>query len=237
MSEMLEGVLEPEVMDTAAEAIDYDAMDHSAVNRLFVTDFLCAALGAGMPADWDAAPGEQGRCVETLDLGTGTAQIPVQLCRRAAGVRVTAVDLAAEMLQVAKINVESAALGDRIRLERIDAKRLPYADGQFDAVISNSIVHHIPEPAGVLEEAVRVVRTGGLVFVRDLLRPPDDATVRQLVATYAAGCSEHQRAMFDDSLRAALNLAEIRALVANLGFASETVRATSDRHWTWCARR
>ncbi len=234
---MLARVLEPEVMATAAEAIDYDAMDHSAVNRLFVTDFLFAALEARLPVDGEALPGSQSTTVEILDLGTGTAQIPIELCRRAPGARVTAVDLAAEMLQVAKINVQSASLADRIRLERIDAKRLPYRDGQFAAVISNSIVHHIPEPAGALAEAVRVVRAGGLVFIRDLLRPPDDAMVRRLVETYAAGCNVHQRKMFDDSLRAALNLDEIRALVADLGFAPESVQATSDRHWTWSARR
>jgi ubiquinone/menaquinone biosynthesis C-methylase UbiE len=234
---MLYRVLEPEVMATAAEAIDYDAMDHSAVNRLFVTDFLFGALDAGLRIDAAAPPGEKDKAVEILDLGTGTAQIPIELCRRAPGARVTAVDLAAEMLQVAKINVRSADLADRIRLERIDAKRLPYRDGQFDAVISNSIVHHIPEPRGALAEAVRVVRGGGLVFIRDLLRPPDDGSVRRLVETYAAGCNEHQRKMFDDSLRAALNLDEVRALVADLGFAPESVQATSDRHWTWCARR
>jgi SAM-dependent methyltransferase len=234
---MLRRVLEPEVMDTAAEAIDYDAMDHSAVNRLFVTDFLFAALVAGLPINGEGLPGSQGAAVETLDLGTGTAQIPIELCRRAPGARVTAVDLAAEMLQVAKINVRSAGLDDRIRLQRIDAKRLPYREGQFDAVISNSIVHHIPEPAGALAEAVRVVRAGGLLFIRDLLRPSDDATVRRLVETYAAGCNGHQRKMFDDSLRAALDLGEVRALAADLGFAPDSVEATSDRHWTWCAVR
>jgi SAM-dependent methyltransferase len=233
---MLRRVLEPEVMDTAAEAIDYDAMDHWAVNRLFVTDFLFAALEAGFPVDREAPPGENAG-VEILDLGTGTAQIPVELCRRAPVVRITAVDLAAEMLQVAKINVRSAGLDDRIRLERIDAKRLPYGNGQFDAVISNSIVHHIPEPAGALAEAVRVVHAGGLVFIRDLLRPPDDSTVCRLVEIYAAGCNEHQRKMFDDSLRAALDLSEVRGLVAGLGFAPDSVQATSDRHWTWCAAK
>jgi ubiquinone/menaquinone biosynthesis C-methylase UbiE len=245
---MLHRVLEPEVMDTAAEAIDYDAMDHSAVNRLFVTDFLFAALAAGLPVDREPMSGERvarsgdrpqrlGTLspVEILDLGTGTAQIPIELCRRAPSPRVTAVDLAAEMLEVAKMNVKSAGLADRIRLERIDAKRLPYRDGQFDAVISNSIVHHIPQPAGALAEAVRVVRTGGLLFIRDLLRPPDEATLRRLVETYAAACNAHQRKMFDDSLRAALDLNEIRALVADLGFGPESVQATSDRHWTFSA--
>jgi hypothetical protein len=42
--------------------------------------------------------------------------------------------------------------------------------------------------------------------------------------------------MFDDSLRAALDLTEIRALVAELGFDPLGVEATTDRHWTWIAQ-
>ncbi len=41
--------------------------------------------------------------------------------------------------------------------------------------------------------------------------------------------------MFAASLHAALTLAEIRQLVAKLGFQPQTVQATSDRHWTWAA--
>jgi hypothetical protein len=41
--------------------------------------------------------------------------------------------------------------------------------------------------------------------------------------------------MFDASLRAALTLGEIRALVTPLGFPPDSVQATSDRHWTWAA--
>jgi len=124
-----------------------------------------------------------------------------------------------------------------VRLQLCDAKHMPYTDGSFTAVISNSIVHHIPEPGAVIAEIVRVVRPGGLIFVRDLLRPADDAAVKHLVDTYAAGANEHQRQMFEDSLRAALTLDEVRALIAPLGFAADTVQATSDRHWTWAARK
>jgi ubiquinone/menaquinone biosynthesis C-methylase UbiE len=103
--------------------------------------------------------------------------------------------------------------------------------------MSNSIVHHIPEPRFVLAEMVRVCRHGGVLFVRDLLRPEDDAAVTRLVATYAGDANAHQQKMFDDSLRAALTLQEIRDMVVSLGFAAETVRQTSDRHWTWAAPR
>ena len=56
-------------------------------------------------------------------------------------------------------------------------------------------------------------------------------------ATYAADCNAHQRQLFSDSLRAALNLSELRALVVSLGLDPDTVRQTSDRHWTWVARK
>ncbi len=216
---MLSRVLEPEVMDSAEEARDYDAMDHAAVNRVFVADFLAA---------WD------GRS-PILDLGTGTAQIPIGLCRQAPTAQVVAVDLAEHMLRLGRENVRRAGFADRIRLERHDAKQLPYAAGSFAALISNSIVHHIPEPRRVLAEMVRVTCPGGLLFVRDLARPADDAAVKHLVATYAGDANAQQQALFEASLRAALTLAEVRGLVAGLGSDPSTVQLTSDRHWTWRA--
>ena len=218
-------VLEPEVMDTADEAYDYDTMDHGEVNQQFAADFLAALSAAGLPLD-----------VEVLDLGTGTAQIPIELCRQCPTIRVLAVDLSAEMLKLGQENVGRAGLGERIALQQVDAKRLPFADGHFAAVMSNSIVHHIPEPLVSLAEAVRVLRRpGGLAFFRDLSRPRDDAQMRHLVDRYAAACSPHQRKLFDDSLRAALSVSEIRAIVTQIGFDAHRVHPTTDRHWTWSA--
>jgi ubiquinone/menaquinone biosynthesis C-methylase UbiE len=218
-------------MDSVQEALDYDAMDHAHVNRAFAEDFLSAFIDDVPPINDDES------WLELLDLGTGTAQIPIEICRREPRVRVLAVDLATSMLHLAGGNVEVAGLVDRIRLDRVDAKQLPYESGRFAAVISNSIVHHIPEPKGALAEASRATASGGLIFIRDLLRPTDDTTVRQLVETYAAGANDHQRQMFDDSLRAALNLDEIRAMVRALGYDVNTVQQSSDRHWTWIARK
>ena len=73
---MLPRTLEPEVMDTREEAVDYDSMDHSGVNRVFVDDLLTANQAAGFDADSLTEP------LRILDVGTGTAQIPIELCRR-----------------------------------------------------------------------------------------------------------------------------------------------------------
>jgi ubiquinone/menaquinone biosynthesis C-methylase UbiE len=218
---MLQRILEPEVMDSESEARDYDSMDHREVNARFVVDLLAHRPDVS----------------EVLDLGTGTAQIPIELCRVEPRARVLAVDLAEWMLALGRENVARMGYAHRICLERVDAKGLPYAAGRFSAVISNSIIHHIPDPRAVLAEMVRVTAPGGLIFVRDLLRPEDQATLTHLVQTYAGDANAHQRQMFDDSLHAALSLDEIRGLVAEVGYLPQSVQQTTDRHWTWVARR
>lgn len=221
----LERILEPEVMDSAEEAADYDAMDHSEVNWRFVADLLEAIS--------DRAAG----MLDVLDLGTGTALIPIELCKKFPDCRVMAADAAVSMLELARYNIEVNGMTERIQLAHIDAKKLPFPDAMFDVVMSNSIVHHIPEPMHVLREAIRVAKPGGLLFFRDLLRPQTEEQLQQLVASYTRGANEHQQRMFAESLHAALSLEEIRRLVASLGFAADGVQQNSDRHWTWTGRR
>jgi ubiquinone/menaquinone biosynthesis C-methylase UbiE len=224
-------VLEPEVMDTETEALDYDAMDHGDVNARFCDDLFAFADARGVTGP-----------SRILDVGSGTALIPIELCRRAPTVNVDGIDLAEHMLAVGRRNVERAGLDARITLHKRDAKRTGFADGSFGGIVSNSIVHHIPEPRDVFAEMWRVLAPGGVLFVRDLFRPESDALALALVDTYAARTAhddpavaamhERQRALFDASLRAALTVEEVRALVAPLGVAPAAVQATSDRHWT-----
>jgi ubiquinone/menaquinone biosynthesis C-methylase UbiE len=218
---MLPRVLETELMDTADEARQYDAMDHRAVNCQFVADLLAVC-----PEPKDV-----------LDVGTGTALIPVELCRRVATCRVMAADMARAMLEQARYRIEIAGLIGRIQLDQSDAKRMLYKDGMFDVVMCNGTLHHFADPSLVLSESLRVTTAGGWLFFRDLQRPPDLETLDQLVATYAGEANEFQQQMFRQSLQAALSLDEMRAAVTALGFDSETVQTTSDRHWTWCARK
>jgi ubiquinone/menaquinone biosynthesis C-methylase UbiE len=219
---MLVRILEPEVMDTAAEAVDYNSMDHSAVNRLFVDDLLAA-----LPPDRrDVEP------PRIFDAGTGTALIPLELMTRGIPFQITASDLAEQMLLVADKNIRNAGQTESIRLVRSDCKQLPDAAASYDAVMSNSIIHHIPEPLLTLKEMWRILKPGGLLFVRDLMRPIDQVSLDWIVTTYAGTANSHQQQMFRDSLHAALSLNEIGNLLAQIAIPSGCARATSDRHWT-----
>ncbi len=218
---MIERVLEPEVMDDSEEADSYDRMDHSQVNRCFVDDLLAA--------------GPLGR--DVLDLGTGTALIPIELCQRQSECRVMASDAAVSMLDLARYHIAVASLEQRIQLHHGDSKALGFDDAMFDTVMSNSLTHHIPEPKQVFAEMVRVCKPGGRLFVRDLCRPNSLAELEALVATYASHESASSQQLLRQSLHAALSLDDVQKLLQQLGVAPETVVMSSDRHWTWSMQK
>jgi ubiquinone/menaquinone biosynthesis C-methylase UbiE len=220
---MLPRVLEAEAMDTAEEARDYDLMDHAEVNARFVADFLRAH-----------GPSRGG---EVIDVGTGPGRIPIALCQADPEIRVFGVDLAEEMLSRARANVAEAGLSRRVRFANADAKALSQPDASFEAVISNTIIHHIPDPELAIAEMARIVAPGGTIVVRDLYRPDDLATLNHLVSTYAGDASVAARALFEASLHAALTLDEIQGMVRALDLPGAEVSMTSDRHWTWVWHR
>lgn len=215
----MERILEPEYMDTPEETEGYDAMDHTAANRSFVDDLFAVRT-------------DQRRF---LDLGTGPGHIPILVAQEHPEVHVVGVDAAETMLELARKKVAAAGLSERIELQNADVKSMPIADGAFDAVFSNTILHHIPEPIEFLREAWRVC--DGLLFIRDLFRPETEDEAWQLVNLHAEGANDQQRRLFYDSLHAALTLDEARETVAAAGMAHAAVEMTSDRHYTIVCHR
>ncbi len=204
-------------MDDAQEAILYDSMDHRQVNARFVEDFLATA-----------AAGER-----VIDLGAGTARIPIELCEQCKSTSVMAIDAATSMLDVAIRNIDIAGLRGRIQLLCADVKRLYVVeDACCDSVISNTLLHHIAEPAAVLREAVRIVKPNGRIFIRDLMRPNSDAEVERLTELHAANEPDASKQLLRQSLHAALTLEEAAQMLSDCGLDPADVRATSDRHWT-----
>jgi ubiquinone/menaquinone biosynthesis C-methylase UbiE len=135
----MERILEPEVMDTEAEALEYDSMDFLAVNTVFAQRVV--ELGS--------------RIAQVLDLGTGTARIPILIAQARPEWQVVAIDLAESMLAIAGENVVRAKLENQIQLQLMDAKQLPYPSSSFDGVISNSLIHHLPDPLPFFRELKR----------------------------------------------------------------------------------
>ena len=209
-------LVEPEVMDTQEAAEAYDAMGHGEVDRAFVDRVVALGADSG----------------HFLDIGTGPAQIPIILAQRCPDIHITAIDLSEEMLKIAKRHVAAAGLTDRITLELVDAKTLPYPDNTFDGLISNSIVHHIHDAMKALQEMGRVARPKGPVLIRDLIRPETPSDAQAFVAKYAAEDTPHQQKLYYDSFLAAFTIAEVNEMLVQMDMPGAVVVQSTDRHWS-----
>lgn len=211
----MQRTLEPEVMDTPESAAAYAAADFSASNQAFVDRLLAAHPGL-----------RRGR---VLDVGCGPADIPIRLATAAPGLMVTGVDASSAMLERARAAVIRAGLTRRVRLIEGRLPGLPVEPG-FDAVISNSVLHHMPDPIAFWRELARLAKPGGAVYVMDLFRPESPEAARRIVETAAKDEHPVLKEDFYNSLLAAFSVEEVAVQLREAGLALEP-RAVSERHW------
>lgn len=115
-----------------------------------------------------------------LDVGTGPGVLLVETARLRRDLRVTGLDLSADMVAAAQRN--TADLGDRVEVRVGDVTDPPFADASFDLVVTSFSAHHWADPAGAVPELARVLRPGGRLAVYDLPFGPFDvltATARE----------------------------------------------------------
>ncbi|MDJ0557381.1 MAG: methyltransferase domain-containing protein [Microcoleaceae cyanobacterium MO_207.B10] len=212
----MERILEPEVMDTWEEAEEYDSMDFTEVNQAFAKNTVEIGPKQGL----------------ILDAGTGTARIPILICQQQPEWQIIGIDLSKNMLSIGERNIENSELKSQIKLELVDAKKLPYPEHHFEMVISNSIVHHLPNPLPFFLEVKRVLKSGGAIFIRDLLRPETPELRDELMNQYAGDCDGHQKELFRNSLQAAFTITEVEKIFKDAGIKDMKIYQSSDRHWT-----
>jgi ubiquinone/menaquinone biosynthesis C-methylase UbiE len=108
-------------------------------------------------------PGES-----VLDVGCGTGTLAIAAKKRVGhGGKVFGIDASLEMIARAGKKARKAGLAIEFRNETIEV--LPFSDGQFDAVLSTVMLHHLPRKvreAGI-REIHRVLKPGGRVLIVD----------------------------------------------------------------------
>jgi phosphatidylethanolamine/phosphatidyl-N-methylethanolamine N-methyltransferase len=112
-------------------------------------------------------PGER-----VLVVGCGTG---LDLPLLPAGVEVTALDLTPAMVRRAR----QKAPGADVRV--MDAQRLEFADGTFDAVVLHLIVAVVPDPLACMRESARVLKAGGRACVFDKFVQGKPSAVRRIL--------------------------------------------------------
>ncbi|MCP5517412.1 MAG: methyltransferase domain-containing protein [Verrucomicrobiales bacterium] len=201
-----------------AQALAYARADFEDAHRRIIEDF-CRTFP------------DQPATGRLLDLGCGPGDITLRLARANPGWQVEGVDGSPAMLRLARaaLAVEPTLRG-RVCFTEACLPDDRFAPPRFDAVFSNSLLHHLAEPA-VLWETIRgVAHPGAGIYVADLLRPANAGAARDLVDRYAADEPAVLRHDFHRSLLAAFRVDEVREQLAAAGLSSLEVRALSDRH-------
>ena len=112
---------------------------------------------AGMAQRLEIEPGST-----VLDVGTGTgAFLPVLLDRIGRGGRLVALDIAEEMLRIAR----AKGFGDNVDYLQADVTASPLANQVFDTVVCYSTFPHFQDKPRALDQANRVLKQGGRLFI------------------------------------------------------------------------
>jgi ubiquinone/menaquinone biosynthesis C-methylase UbiE len=104
-------------------------------------------------------------CERVLDVATGPGYIAEAFSRHAR--EVVGIDLTDAMLAIARKRTAQRGLKN-ITFRTGDVRALPFVDAMFDVVVGRYALHHMEQPAALLQEMARVCRPGGTVLVEDL---------------------------------------------------------------------
>lgn len=205
-------------MDSEAQTLAYAEADFDESNSLFMQRFL-----ERFP---DLSP--SGRLA---DLGCGPGDITIRLARALPGWELTGLDAGPNMLRHAR---ERLAVEDGVRRVRFEQAYLPdpaLPSRAWNAVVSNSLLHHLPDPQSLWASIVQLGAPGAAVQVMDLLRPDSEQQAQQLVDRYADGAPAILREDFHNSLLAAYTPEEVAGQLIRAGLDRLKIETASDRHW------
>lgn len=216
----MQRVPEPELMDGGDQVLAYANADFEASDQAMVERLAWRCGG-------DPGP-------RLLDLGCGPGNISFRLAHRWPRAQVLGLDGAPRMLAVAheRLIAQPELQG---RLQFVEAllplpAASPLAAG-FSAVLSNSLLHHLHDPAVLWQSTRALAAPGAFVYVQDLRRPVSAAAVEALVGERMEGAPEVLRRDYHASLHAAFTPEEVAQQLKAAGLAGQLqVQPLGDRY-------
>jgi 2-polyprenyl-6-hydroxyphenyl methylase / 3-demethylubiquinone-9 3-methyltransferase len=147
-----------------------------------------------------------------LDVGCGAGLLSEAMARE--GADVTALDLAPELIEVAKLHLLESGLRVDYRLQAVEDLAAE-APGTFDAVTCMEMLEHVPDPAAVVAACARLLRPGGRLVVSTINRTPLAFAAAIVGAEYIArllprGTHEYARFIRPSALAGWLRAAGLR---------------------------
>lgn len=216
-SEGMERTPEPELMNEVTQAKAYAEADFSEPHSHFVSMFAKKFPTLQVTGT-------------VLDLGCGPADVSRRFAQVYPECQIHGIDGAANMLTLGREANAQVQLAQRIELFEIQlpCQALPLAT--YDAVISNSLLHHLHDPMVLWRSLHQFAVSGAPVFIMDLMRPASKEIAQALVDCYAENEPPVLRQDFYASLCAAFTPEEIAQQLAMSQLNSLQVEIVSDRH-------
>ena len=209
---------EQELMLDSSQAQAYASADFGQPHSMFIELFR-GTIGSVVERD------------HVLDLGCGPGDITFRFACAWPQCHVHGVDGSDAMLLHAQQTLAAdSSLQGRVCFLRGMLPDLLLPCTRYDIIISNSLLHHLPDPAVLWQTVKAFAAPEALIFIMDLKRPASIAEAGQLRDTYAQGEPEVLRQDFYNSLLAAFEPGEIQGQLRDAGLAGLNVQAVSDRH-------
>ena len=201
-------------MENTEQARAYSCADFSESNNIFVNNLFRVS--------------KINNKTKILDIGCGDGEIPIQILKRK-NCDITAVDGSEAMLDEFYKKVKINKLTNiKIMNSLINDELL--VDSKFDIVMSNSLVHHINDIKSFWKNLIRLTDDNGIILCMDLQRPDDESSLTNLLQTYGGNNSTLKKD-FENSLRAAYTIDEIKSQLNEINKISFTIKPVSDRHF------
>ncbi len=181
---------------------------------------------------------------EVLDVGCGAGLLSEAMAQ--AGARVTAIDLAPNLLKVARLH----GLESGIKVDYRETSVEALADASpatFDAVTCMEMLEHVPDPASIIEACARLLKPRGRLFVSTLNRTPAAFALAIVGAEYVARLLPKGTHQYRDFIKpselakwlrdAGLELQDVSGLMYEPWRNSARVVSRTDINYLACARK
>ena len=213
----MQRIPEDELMDSEAQARAYADEDYSGPHDAFISYFQSRFPGF-----------THGK---VLDLGCGPADITIRFAQAFPDTDLIGLDGSQEMLAIGIDDVISKGLSDQIALKKCLLPDDSLPPDNFDAIMSNSLLHHLADPQVIWQTIKRCCKPVAPIFVMDLMRPENVDEANKLVELYAPDTQPILKKDFYNSLLAAYRPGEIESQLSRAGLQSLNIEIVSDRHF------
>lgn len=213
----MQRLLEPELMDDAAQVVAYANADFEAAHSTIVGHFQRVFPHIGT-------------LHTVLDLGCGPADIAIRFARMYPNSKIDAVDGSQAMLKQAQHEIECESLENQIAVHLCRLPNCKLPSKRYDAIVSNSLLHHLHEPQHLWSSVRQFATTETAIFICDLFRPASKEIANELVQQYAGNEPDILRRDFYNSLLAAFTPDEVHDQLSVANLHALHVEQISDRH-------